>query len=147
MQKINRLSLYLINAIKFRRLVLGISAYQFALNLKKSRNYVSQIENIDEDSQYNSADYSLIADALGCELSDITPPDDWQVSDSHEKVDKVVVSLTDPAFAREVIEGIHASPKAYVLKDIKELLKHLALTSKNPEEIAVVTKVWEEFKK
>ncbi|WP_164122316.1 hypothetical protein [Sphingobacterium sp. xlx-130] len=80
-------------------------------------------------------------------MSDIPPPNDWQVSDSHEKVDKVVVSLTDPAFAREVIAGIHASPKAYVLIDIKELLKHLAVTSKNPEEVAVVTTVWEEFKK
>lgn len=147
MKNINRLSLYILNVIKFKRLVLGKSAYQLSFDIKKSEGYVTNIENPNSPNQYNSADYSLIADALGCELSDITPPDDWQVSDSHEKVDKVVVSLTDPAFVREVIEGIHASPKAKVLDDIKELLKHLALTSKNPEEIAVVTKVWEEFKK
>lgn len=145
MYQINRLSLYLINSIKFRRLVLGISAYQFALNLKKSRNYISQIENTDNERQYNSADYPLIAKALNCELSDIIPPDDWILSDSHEKVDKKVVSLTDAVFVREVIEGINASPKTDVLKDINSLLKHLALTSKNPEEIIVVTKVWKEF--
>ncbi|MCY4779363.1 hypothetical protein ORI89_06860 [Sphingobacterium sp. UT-1RO-CII-1] len=147
MDKINRFSLYILNKVKFKRLVKGRSAYLFSIDIKKSEGYVAAIENKSTPYQYNSADYPLIADALVCELSDITPPDDWQVSNSHDKVDKAVVSLTDLAFAREVIAGIHASSKAYVLNDIKELLKHLALTSKNPEEVAVVTKVWEEFKK
>lgn len=147
MKEINHLSLYIINAVKFLRLVIGKSAYQFSLDINKSEGYVAGIENKNTPNQYNSADYPLIADALGCELSDITPPDDWEVSDSHEKVDKIVVSLTDPAFALKVIKGIHTSPKADVLKDIDSLLKHLALNSKYPEEIAVVTKVWEEFMK
>lgn len=147
MAKINKSSLYITNRIKLKRLIKGNSTRQLSEDIEKSEGYVGMCESSVTVQKYNSADYPLIAAALGCELSDITPPDDWQVSDSHEKVDKVVVSLTDPAFAREVIEGIHASAKAKVLEDIKELLKHLALTSKNPEEIAVVTKVWKEFKK
>lgn len=147
MKHINRLSLYILNAIKFKRLVLGKSAYQLSFDIDKSESYVSNIENPGSPNQYNSADYPLIAKALGCEISDITPPDDWEVSNSHEKVDKIVVSLTDPAFALEVINGIHTSPKADVLKDIGSLLKHLALNSKYPKEIAVVTKVWEKFMK
>ncbi|TJZ59896.1 hypothetical protein FAZ15_13460 [Sphingobacterium olei] len=95
--------------------------------------------------KYNSADYPLIADALRCELSDITPPDDWQVSDSHEKVDKVVVSLSDPAFVLQVLEGIKASPKADVLEDLDKLYRHLS--TKDTNEKAVIKTVWEEFRK
>lgn len=145
MKKINRLSLYVLNTIKFKRLVLGKSAYQLSLDIKKSEGYVTNIENPNSPNQYNSADYPLIASELGCKLSDILPSDDWKVSDSHEKVDKVVVSLSDPAFVLKVLEGIKASPKAHVLENIDNLLKHLGLTTKNPEEIAVVKKVWEEF--
>ena len=75
-EKINRFSLHLINVVQYKRLDSGKSAYQFSLDLKKSRNYVSQIEHVNEDGQYNSADYPLIAAELECELSDILPPDD-----------------------------------------------------------------------
>jgi len=143
MEKINRFSLHVINVVKYKRLVSGKSAYQFSLDLKKSRNYVSQIEHVNEDGQYNSADYPLIAAELGCELSDIIPPDDWEVSDSHEKVDKVVVSLSDSAFVRRVLEGIKASKKADVLEDLDKLYKHLS--TKDATERAVIKKVWDEF--
>lgn len=147
MKKINRLSLFILNKIKLIRLILGKSAHQLSLDIKKSPGYIAGIENMKSPYQYNSADYPLIAKELGCTLSGIIPPDDWQVSESHDKVDKQVVSLTDPDFVLKVLEGIQASPTAKVLEDINELLKHLGLTSKNPQEIAVVTKVWEEFKK
>lgn len=67
MEKINRFSLHLINVVQYKRLDSGKSAYQFSLDLKKSRNYVSQIEHVNEDGQYNSADYPLIAAELECE--------------------------------------------------------------------------------
>ncbi len=143
--KINRLSLYIINSVKSKRLIMGTSSSQFASDIEKSRTYISRIESEKTPDQYNSADYPIIAKALNCELSEIRPPSDWQVSDSHEKVDKIVVSLSDPAFVLKVLEGIKASPKAHVLENLDDLLKHLGLTTKNPEEIAVVKKVWEEF--
>ncbi|MBD1431695.1 hypothetical protein H8B06_02565 [Sphingobacterium sp. DN00404] len=145
MEKINRLSLYILNTIKFKRLVLGKSAYQLSLDIKKSEGYVTNMENQNTPNQYNSADYPLIAAELGCELSDLIPPDNWEVSDSHEKVDKVVVSLSDPAFVRRVLEGIKASPKADVLEDLDKLYKHLS--TKDANEKAVIKKVWEGFGK
>ncbi|MBE8719344.1 hypothetical protein [Sphingobacterium pedocola] len=145
MAKINKSSLYVINRIKLKRLVNGDSTRKLSEKIDKSEGYVGMCESSAVVHKYNSADYPLIADELGCELSDITPPDDWQVSDSHDKVDKVVVSLSDPAFVLKVLEGIKASPKAEVLEDLDKLYKHLALTTKNPEEITVVKKVWEEF--
>lgn len=39
-------------------------------------------------------------------------PDDWPVSDSHEKVDKLVNSLSDPVYVRKVLQGIKNSSYA-----------------------------------
>lgn len=147
MAQISKSSLYITNRIKLKRLILGYSTREFSKIIEKSEGYVGMCESSAAVQQYNSADYPLIAKALNCKLSDIIPPDEWQVSDSHEKVDKKVVSLANPAFAREVIEAILASPKAKDIIDIHALLKHLALSNKYPEEVAVVTKVWEEFVK
>lgn len=145
MEKINKLSLYILNTIKCKRLVSGRSAYQLSLDINKSEGYVTNMENPNTPNQYNSADYPAIAKVLGYELSDILPPDDWEVSDSHEKVDKVVVSLSDPAFVLKVLQGIKASPNAAVLEDLHKLYKHLS--TKDATEKAMIKKVWEGFHK
>lgn len=144
MAKINRHSLYLTNSIKLHRLINGFSTKVFSKRIGKSEGYVGLCEGKATDAKYNSADYPLIAGELGCEIDDITPPDDWQVSDSHEKVEKEVVSLSDPAFVLKVLEGIKASPKAEVLEDLDKLYKHLS--TKDANEKAVIRKVWEEFR-
>ncbi|WP_162304982.1 hypothetical protein [Sphingobacterium olei] len=56
-----------------------------------------------------------------------------------------MVSLSDPAFVLEVLEGIKASPKAEVLEDLDKLYKHLS--TKDANEKAVIKKVWEGFRK
>lgn len=145
MEKINRLSLYVLNAAKYHRLVAGKSAYQFSLDLRKSRNYVSQIENVNEDNQYNSADYPSIAEEAECELDDIMPPNNWHTSDSHEKVDKEVVSLSDPVFVKKVLEGIKTSRHAEKLRDLNELYQHLS--TKDVKEREVIKGVWEGYSK
>lgn len=143
MAKINRLSLHIINIVKFIRLVIGKSAHQLSLDIKKSEGYVAGIENRDTPYQYNSADYPTIASELGCEIENLLPQDDWNVSDSHEKVDKVVDSLSDPMFVLKVLEGIQASPYADRLEDLDKLYRHLS--TKDAAEKAVIKKVWEEF--
>ncbi len=144
MKKINRISLYILNIVKLRRLVNGKSAYQFSLDIKKSGNYVINIENHKTPNQYNSADYPTIAEELGCGLEDILPPPDWKVSDSHEKVNKTVDSLTDPIFVLKVLEGIKVSPHANKLNNLDELYSHLS--TKKAAEKAVVKQVWEAFR-
>lgn len=145
MKKISRISLYILNIAKLRRLVNGKSAYQLSLDIKKSGNYVTNIENPKTPNQYNSADYPTIAEELGCELADLLPPPDWKVSDSHEKVDKTVDSLTDPIFVLKVLEGIKVSPLANKLDNLDALYSHLS--TKKAAEKAVIKEVWEPFRK
>src|SRR5690606_19742873 len=139
----HRHSLYLINSIKFYRLVNGLSTRAFSERIEKSEGYVGLCEGNATDHKYNSADYPLIAVELGCELSDILPPDNWDVSDSHDKVNNDFVFLSEPAFVLRVLEGIKASPKADVLENLDKLYKHLS--TKDATEKAVIKKVWEEF--
>lgn len=143
MVTINRHSLYVTDSIKLYRLIQGYTTRKFSNAIGKSEGYVGLCEGSATEAKYNSGDYPLIAEILGCKLSDIMPPDDWEVSSTHEKVDKVVVSLADPAFVRRVLEGIQASPKAEVLADLGQLYIHLG--TKNPAERAVIKTVWEKW--
>ena len=146
MQKINKLSLYIVNYILFLRLVIGKSAYDLSIGIKKNKNYVSHIEDKDKPDHYNSADFAAIADELECKIHDFIPPDEWEVSDSHSKVDKVVDTLKDPHFAKRVISAIYnRNSDSAALKSVEKLYAHLNLKSDKLEERQVVKEVWEKF--
>lgn len=146
MQKINKLSLYIVNYILFLRLVIGKSAYDLSIGLKKNKNYVSHIEDKEKTDHYNSADFAAIADELKCKIHDFIPADEWEVSDSHSKVDKVVDTLKDPHFAKRVISAIYnRNSDSEVLKSVEKLYAHLNLKSDKLEERQVVKEVWEKF--
>ena len=130
--------------MKLHRLINGFSTKRFSKRIDKSEGYIGLCEGHATDHKYNSADYPAIAEALNCELSVLLPPDDWEVSDSHEKVDKVVDSLSDPVFVLKVLEGIQASPHVDKLNDLDKLFGHLS--TKDAAEKAVIKKVWEEFR-
>jgi hypothetical protein len=146
MQKINKLSLYIVNNILFLRLVIGKSAYDLSIGIKKNKNYVSHIEDKDKPDHYNSADFAAIADELECKIHDFIPSDEWDVSDSHAKVEKVVDTLKDPRFAKRVISAIYArNTQDKALESIENLYGHFHLKSEKVEERKVVKEVWEKF--
>lgn len=139
MAKINRHSLFIINSVKSKRLILGISARRFSEMIKKSESYVGLCEGLATDQKYNSADYPLLAEVLACKLEDLLPPDDWPLSNSHTKVDKVVSTLKDPDFVKEILEGIAGSGNSKTLRDEKALVRYLNI--KESEEREVVNSV------
>lgn len=143
MSKINRFSLLIIDKIKLLRLINGKSAYQLSLELTKSRGYVTQIESASRPDHYNSADYPLIAEVLGHSLRDLLPPDHWEVSTSHEKVEKIVASLKDRDFAKMVLEGIQQSENSSVLKEENTLYRYLNI--RDTEEKKVIGSVLKEI--
>lgn len=146
MQKINKLSLYIVNYILFLRLVIGKSAYDLSIGLKKNKNYVSHIEDKEKTDHYNSADFAAIADELQCKIHDFIPSDKWDVSDSHTKVDKVVDTLKDPHFVKRVVLAIYTrNTHPEVLKNVEHLYAHFNLKSEKVEKRKVVKEVWENF--
>lgn len=145
MKKINRFSLYVTNAVALRRCIAGKSPYALSIDLERNPNYVGNIEDSNRPDQYNSADYPSIAKETECNLEDIIPPDDWEVSNTHEKVDKEVVSLSDTDFVEKVMIGISTSKHAAKLKSLEGIYQHLS--PKNSKEKEVIKSVWEKFTK
>lgn len=142
MAKINKQSLYFINESKFWRLVQGYSLREFAERINKSEGYTGMAESTATDHKYNIADYIVVCDALFVNLDQLTPPDDWQVSDSHLKVEKIIFSLEDPQFAKRVINAIKdRHPES--LATIECLYKHLNLQTEKEKQ--VVKEVWKKF--
>lgn len=79
-------------------------------------------------------------------IHDFIPPDEWEVSDSHSKVDKVVDTLKDSHFAKRVISAIYnRNSDSEALKSVEKLYAHLNPKSDKLEERKVVTEVWEKF--
>lgn len=132
MAKITPLSLYLINRIKFRRLVLGISSWYFATLIEKSESFIYKIEDPDVQAQYNTHDYPAIAKALKWTIEDLLPPDNWPVGDG-TKVEKKVLSLSNPDDMRLVLNGMIDNGFFNEPKSLIDTAKHLYIDGKEEE--------------
>lgn len=125
MAKISPLSLYIINACKKRRLIIGLSAKAFARLIDKSEEYVQNIES-SRQGQYLQFDYALIAQALGWNIHDLLPPIASEYNDG-TLVDKVVFSLKSHNDSEEVLIGMIENNFFNTPKEINNIYNHLYL--------------------
>jgi len=143
MEKITRLSLYIINNSKKRRLILGISAKAFGRIIGKSEEFVQNIESI-RRGHYLHIDFPSIANALDWEIHDLLPPDNSPYSDG-TLVDKVVFSLKKPSDAEEVIVGMKDIGYFKKEKSLNDIFEHLYLTENMSEKRKVITELLEKL--
>ena len=104
MAKVNPSSLYIINQIFVRRLVLKLSARYLSILLEHSAGYVSKIENIKNDNSYPTHEWPKLASILHCQVHDLLPPD--KSTSMGELVEKKVLSLSDENDVRKVIHAL-----------------------------------------
>ncbi len=76
MANITPLSLYIINKVKLRRLILALSARYLSLLLKHSEGYVARIEDGKYDNQYPASELPNLAKELKLEIHELLPPDE-----------------------------------------------------------------------
>lgn len=133
MAKITRLSLFIINRAKFRRLVKGKPAERVSLDMKLSRGYVAMMERDYLTTQYNTHEYPNLAQALDWTVEDLLPPDDWDVGDG-TKVEKIVLSLANPDDMRLVIEGMIEDGFFNKSKLLPDTVKHLYIDREDKKE-------------
>ena len=101
MAKVNPSSLYIINQIFVRRLVLKLSARYLSILLEHSAGYVSKIENIKNDNSYPTHEWPKLASILHCQVHDLLPPD--KSTSMGELVEKKVLSLSEEDDVKKVI--------------------------------------------
>lgn len=135
MIEITPLSAYVINQVKYRRLVLGISAYHLSQLLGKSQNFVINMENSDLPGQYNTHDYPTLAKSLDWQIHDLLPPDEADQKSDGTLVEKAVLSLNNEADMQLVLEGMIDYGFFDEGKTIAETAKHLFIEGKEEEKV------------
>ena len=106
MVKLPYSAVYIINQVKLRRLILGISARSLAKELGLVPQYISKIESMKQVYQYPLEMLAKIAKILGCEVRDFYPPDELLLKNDGSNVLKEIISLADIEVASKVIEGM-----------------------------------------
>ncbi|MDM8173159.1 hypothetical protein RYH73_07995 [Olivibacter sp. CPCC 100613] len=139
MIEITPLSAYVINRVKYRRLVLGISAYHLSQLLGKSQNFVINIENSDLPGQYNTHDYPTLAKSLDWQIHDLLPPDEADQKSDGTLVEKAVLSLSNETDMQLVLKGMIDHGFFDSDKTITDTAKHLFIEGKAEEKIMVRT--------
>lgn len=145
MNKITLLSLFIINKVKLRRLILGISATALSKDLGYTPTYIIIIENPERQAQYSPHDYSALANLLKWKIHDLLPPEDVPQGGEGSKVDKVVLSLSRPADMRLVVDGLIAHGFFIPGKTLDETATYLYIRQK-PEATVLETVLQEVVK-
>ena len=145
MEKITRLSLFVLNRSKLRRLILGLSSRQLSFNLKHGESYVSKVEDIDQPNVYPTHEWPNLATELKCNIHDLLPPDEMDQNSDGSTVEKKVLSLTNVDDADMILEGLIEYGFFDSYKSEADVANHLFVEGK--EESKVITSKLEEFAK
>lgn len=139
MEQTNKLSLYVINSSKFRRLVIGKSTRDLSDDLGHSSGYVGMIESPGSDSKYPPHEYPALAQALDWEIHDLLPPDEADQKSDGTLIEKVVLSLSNEADMQLVLEGMIDYGFFDEGKTTIETVKHLFIEGKAEEKVLIKT--------
>jgi transcriptional regulator with XRE-family HTH domain len=130
MNTITALSLYVINQVRLRRFILGISARQLSFLLEHSEAYVSTIESGVSQSQYPPHEYPKLAESLRCTVHDLLPPDEKYLNSTGKLVEKKVLNLNNQEDLTRVVEGLIDYGYFNRPKTLTETAKHLFIEKK-----------------
>lgn len=130
MSKITERSLFVINQVRFRRFILGVSSRKLSELLEHSTSYVGRIDSQATQDQYASHEYPKLAEALKCTVQDFLPSDDIKQKSTSALVDKVVLSLSNQADLKLLMDGLIASGFFDRPKTMDDVAKHLFMEKK-----------------
>lgn len=137
MAKITRLSLYVINNVKVRRIFLGYSAEHLSILLKRSHGYALTAENPKLKSQYPPHEWPIIAKELNCTVHDLLPADDMDQISTGELVDKVVLNISHKADLKLIVQGLISYGFFDRSKTIENITKHLEMKKEEQVDLLV----------
>lgn len=123
-------AVYIINQVKLRRLVLGISARDLSRLIEMSDSYVSSIESMATKGQYTTNELSKIALVLKCEVHDFYPPDELLSKNDGSNVFKKIISLSEIEDTLIVIDGLINAGFFKNGKSVEDVARHLFVYGK-----------------
>lgn len=127
---------YIINEIKFLRLVLGISAEKLSTDISMSDSYISSVESMANKSQYPYEILVKIAKVLGCTVRDFYPPDEILLENDGEYITKTIISLSNLEDVKKVLTGLIDDGYFSKSRTFEKITKYLHIDGK-PESMVV----------
>lgn len=123
MKKTTYLSLYIINQVRLKRLVQGISSRALSEMLGHSSGYIGMVESVATLTQYPTHEWPKLASALNCDINDLLPAE--QSSSTGELIEKKVLSLSNEADVKKVIAALKEHGFFDEEKSLEDVVKHL----------------------
>lgn len=139
MAKITSLSLFIINRVKFLRLIHGIPASRLSVFLKHTPAYIFNVENIELPTQYPPHELPKLAEGLYCDVHSLLPPNETEQISTGKAVEKIVLSLDNETDLKSVVTGLAEYGYFNQGRTLAETAKHLYID--NPKQLALLEKV------
>jgi len=95
MIKLSFTAVFIINQVKFKRIVNGYSARDLSEKISQESQYISKVESMAGKGQYPHQILIKIATILECSPRDFYPSDEVLQNNSGELVEKKVISLSN----------------------------------------------------
>lgn len=133
MIKITPLSLYIINQVLLRRLVLKKSARKLSFQLGHGDSYVSKIEDPDQVNTYPPHEWPKLAEALSCTVEDLLPP--GKSTSTGELIEKKVLAFDTENDVKIIIMALKENGFFKEEKSLEDLVTHLKIEEETQVEV------------
>lgn len=146
MVKLRPVALFILNQVKFKRLIKGLSVTDLSIYLGVSEAYINAIESRTNTSQYTYKDLIKIIEILDCNITDFYPPEQLLLKHDGEHVFKEIISLSKEEDTLSIIKGLIERKYFQNKISLLTLVKYLNIKSKSQEAVVlnVLNKLVEE---
>ena len=146
MIKLSFTAVFIINQVKFKRIVNGYSARDLSEKISQESQYISKVESMANKGQYTHQILIKIAEVLECSPRDFYPSDEVLNNNSGELVEKKIISLSSLDDTIMILLAMQSDGYFSKERSTEDLLRYLYILGKpeaNVVKVALSTLVRE----
>ena len=130
MIKLSFTAVFIINRVKFKRIVNGYSARDLSEKIGQESQYISKVESMLSKSQYPHQILIKIAEVLECSPRDFYPSDEVLQNNSGELVEKEIISLSNLDDTIMILLAMQSDGYFSKERSTEDLLRYLYILGK-----------------
>lgn len=130
MIKLSFTAVFIINQVKFKRIVNGYSARDLSEKISQESQYISKVESMTSKGQYTHQILIKIAEVLECSPRDFYPSDEVLQNNSGELVEKKVISLSNLDDTIMILLAMQSDGYFSKERSTEDLLRYLYILGK-----------------
>jgi len=130
MIKLSFTAVFIINQVKFKRIVNGYSARDLSEKISQESQYISKVESMAGKGQYPHQILIKIAAILECSARDFYPSDEVLQNNSGELVEKKIISLSNLDDTIEILLAMVSNEYFSKERSIEDILRYFYILGK-----------------